>query len=1051
MILSEFGVKRPVTNLMIFLAIIIVSLYSMSRLGIDMMPTIESPAISVVTSYPGASPEDVEIKVTEPLENQLAITPGIEKVTSRSMEGISVITLQFKWGTNTDEASNDVRDRIDHAKPSLPDIPDEISSPFIFKFNTANIPIVVIGAQADRSYPDLYDIMDKRIADPLKQLPGVGTVQLQGGLERQINIWIDRDRLEGYGFAASDILSALDNANITQPLGNLKSGLTDYLLRLPGEFSSPEEIDKVLLGRNGNKVVYLKDVARIEDSFKEVSTIVRIDKRQGLTMMVQKQTGTNTVEVAQRVKDKLRDLGPTLPSDVKLFTVFDTSKDITDALKSLSDSLWMAIVLVIVVVWFFLREFKPSMIIALTIPFSLLISFLYLFLSGRTINIIGLSSLAIASGMVVDNAIVIVDNVYRKLERGQRVSEASIFGASEMFLSIAASTLTTVVVFLPMFFITGVVGVMFAELAAIVTVTLLASLFTAATFSPMLCSVWLKAGNGEKGNGKAGWARAVYDFSEKMFVAWERFYGRILAWCLRHKTFVILGFTAVFIAALFLTRFIGSEFIPEEDSGDLNIVAYMPIGTRVEEADKVARQMEDIFAVLTEKKFSYVRCGQVPGIGRAMGQDSGSHIIYGGCKLVPKTERAQSVNQVAQQLREKIGKLPGVIRTDVSTGSMINRMLMGGGGKSVSVEIIGYSLQDTDAIAGKIKGVLENIPGAVDVSVSREADRPEIRIAVDREKAASLGLDMKTVASTVKTFVEGTSATKYREAGRTYDIYVRLEETSRGRIEDIENISIVSPLTGKQVKLSNFAQVYETAGPIEIERKNRERVVYVEANTFNRSSGSIVADLKRGLSRISIPSGVLVEIGGQAEEQRKAFRDLAILLSLGIVLVYMVIAAQFESLLDPFIIMFSIPFTFTGVFVALAVSGMTLNVLSFLGMVMLMGIVVNNAIVLISYINILRARGHSLSEAVTLGGKDRLRPVLMTTITTLVGLTPMAFSHGEGSETWQPIGISMLGGLTLSTLITMLFVPTLYAVFHRKSAAGFSSKSCPAPGGADDK
>ncbi len=1051
MILSEFGVKRPVTNLMIFLAIIIVSLYSMSRLGIDMMPTIESPAISVVTSYPGASPEDVEIKVTEPLENQLAITPGIEKVTSRSMEGISVITLQFKWGTNTDEASNDVRDRIDHAKPSLPDIPDEISSPFIFKFNTANIPIVVIGAQADRSYPDLYDIMDKRIADPLKQLPGVGTVQLQGGLERQINIWIDRDRLEGYGFAASDILSALDNANITQPLGNLKSGLTDYLLRLPGEFSSPEEIDKVLLGRNGNKVVYLKDVARIEDSFKEVSTIVRIDKRQGLTMMVQKQTGTNTVEVAQRVKDKLRDLGPTLPSDVKLFTVFDTSKDITDALKSLSDSLWMAIVLVIVVVWFFLREFKPSMIIALTIPFSLLISFLYLFLSGRTINIIGLSSLAIASGMVVDNAIVIVDNVYRKLERGQRVSEASIFGASEMFLSIAASTLTTVVVFLPMFFITGVVGVMFAELAAIVTVTLLASLFTAATFSPMLCSVWLKARNGEKGNGKALWFRAVYDFSERMFVAWERFYSRLLAWCLGHKTFVIIGFTAVFISALFLTKFIGSEFIPEEDSGDLNIVAYMPIGTRVEEADKVARQMEDIFAVLTEKKFSYVRCGQVPGIGRAMGQDSGSHIIYGGCKLVPKTERAQSVNQIAQQLREKIGKLPGVIRTDVSTGSMINRMLMGGGGKSVSVEIIGYSLQDTDALAAKIKGVLEDIPGAVDVSVSREADRPEIRIAVDREKAASLGLDMKTVASTVKTFVEGTSATKYREAGRTYDIYVRLEETSRGRLEDIENISIVSPVTGKQVKLSNFARVYETAGPIEIERKNRERVVYVEANTFNRSSGSIVADLKRGLSRISIPSGTFVEIGGQAEEQRKAFRDLAILLSLGIVLVYMVIAAQFESLLDPFIIMFSIPFTFTGVFVALAVSGMTLNVLSFLGMVMLMGIVVNNAIVLISYINILRARGHSLSDAVTMGGKDRLRPVLMTTITTLVGLMPMAFSHGEGSETWQPIGISMLGGLTLSTLITMLFVPTLYAVFHRKAAAGASAVSCPAPGGADDK
>ncbi len=1033
--LPEFGVRKPVTNLMIFLSLIIVSLYAATRLGVDMMPTIESPAISVITSYYGASPEDVEIKVTEPLENQLAITPGIEKVTSRSMEGLSMITLQFKWGTSVDEATNDVRDRIDQAKPLLPDIPDEISSPFIFKFNTANIPILVVGFKADRSYPDLFDIIDKRVSDPLKQLPGVGTVQLQGALERQINVWLDRQRLEGYGLSPAEILNVLERENVTQPVGNIKTGLTDYLLRLPGEFSSPDEINTLIIGTRQGKPVYLRDVARIDDSFKEVSTIVRIDRQPGLTMLIQKQTGTNSVEVANQVKKKLAELSRNLPSDVKAQVVFDTSKDVVDSLNSLSSSLWIAIVLVVLVVWFFLRQFLPSLIIALTIPFSLMITFLYLFLSGRTINVISLSSMAIASGMVVDNAIVVVDNIFRKIERGQRVAEASIFGTQEMFLSIAASTLTTIVVFLPMFFITGVVGIIFAELAAIITATLLASLFTAATFSPMLCSKWLRSAEENAAWKKKSILAGAYSLIEKALVVLENRYSLMLGWCLRHKKTVLIGFSSVFFATLFLTPLVGNEFAPAEDTGDLNISARLPIGTRVEETDIVAKRIEEIFDSIKEKRYSFVRSGQVIGVGRMLGQASGSHVVYAGLKLVPKDKREKSVKEIGQIIRGKIRMIPGVERVDVSSGSIVSQLILGGGGKAISIEIIGNAMEETTALAEKIKAIVEKIPGAVDVAISRDISRPEMRIAVDREKAASLGLNMTTIGRSVKTFIEGTSATKYREKGRTYDIYVRLDEPSRSQISDIENLSLLSPVTGKQVKLSSFAAIYETAGPMDIERKNRERVVRVEANTFNRSSGKIAEDIKKELAKISIPSDVMVNIGGEAEEQQKAFRDLVILLSLGVILVYMVIAAQFESLLDPFIIMFSIPFTFTGCIWAFVLSGMTLNINSFLGMIMLMGIVVNNAIVLISYINILRARGNSLFEAVTAGGKDRLRPVLMTTITTLVGLLPMALSQGEGSESWQPIGITMVGGLTVSTFITMLFVPTLYAVFHRKSAA----------------
>ncbi|MDD5731249.1 MAG: efflux RND transporter permease subunit, partial [Candidatus Omnitrophica bacterium] len=861
----------------------------------------EPPSISVISTYSGASPEDVETKVTEVLENQLATTPGLEKITSSSSEGSSRITLKFTWGTNLDEASNDIRDRIDLAKRLLPDIPDEMDNPIIFKFNTANIPIIYYGFTAKQSYPELYDLVDKRIGDALSQLPGVGTVQIMvGGLERQINIWVDKARLEGYGFSILDIQNALKQENITQPVGDLKTGMTDYLLRLPGEFAAPEEINLVILGRRADKYIYLKDVARVEDSFKEVTSAVRVDKNPGLMMMVQKQSGTNTVEVAQRIKKRMEELIKTLPADIKVVTIFDTSKDIITSLDSLKSSVWLAILLVVLVVWFFLRQFAPSMIVALTIPFSLLISFIYLFLSGKTINTISLSSIAIASGMVVDNAIVVVDNVYRHFERGQRPQEAAIFGTSEMFLSIAASTFTTIVVFAPMLFIPGVVGVIFGELAVIIIVTLLASLFTAATFSPMLCSKWLHLNNNGTTKGKVKASVKFYDFSEKMFKAWEDFYARLLGWSLRHKKTVIIGFTLAFIFSLGLTRFVGNEFIPEEDTGDVRVNISLPVGTRLEETDKIASRIEDILAQdVPEAEYYYVRTGSVRGMGRAFGGAQGSHTIAAGAKLVVKTKRKRSVTEVGQILRDKVKNIPGVIKADISTGNPIGRMITGGGGKAIQIEIIGHSFEETDALAEKIKGILENIPGAVDVSISREFNRPELRIDIDREKTAALGLDMGTISDTLKAFIQGVSATKYREKGETYDIYVRLEEASRTKREDIENLSIIAPLPQEKtsfaaladaealkgasrdhIKLSNIARIYETLGPQDIDRKNRERVVQVECNTYRRSSGKIIEDFNKELSKITLPSDVMINIGGEAEEQRKAFKDLAMLLLL---------------------------------------------------------------------------------------------------------------------------------------------------------------------------
>ncbi|MFA7677773.1 MAG: efflux RND transporter permease subunit, partial [Candidatus Omnitrophota bacterium] len=590
----EFGVKRPVTNLMIFLGIIVVALYSLSKLGIDNMPEIEPPVISVIATYPGASPEDVEAKVIEPLENQLGSTPGLDKITARCLEGLGVISLKFNWGTNLDEASNDIRDRIDLAKRFLPDIPDEMENPIIFKFNSAMMPIIFMSATATDSYPNLYDIIDKKIIDQLKQVSGVGTIQIYGGLERQINIWIDRDKLQGYGFSVLEVKNVLAKENITQPAGSIKSGLTDYLVRIPGEFANPQEIETVILGTREGKLIYLKDVARIEDSHKEVKSIVRNDRKLGLVFFVQKQTGTNTVQVADRVKKKLESLKKTLPSDVEVDVAIDNSEDIITTLKTLGSTVWMGIILVIFVIWFFLRQFKPSFIIAFTIPFSLMMALIYLFMAGKTINVISLSSIVIALGMVVDAAIVVVDNIFSRLERKERPKEAAIFGTTEVFAAIAASTLTTVVVFAPLMFVKGVVGIIFGELAAVVIITLLGSLFTATTFTPMLCSRWLSVKNIE-GSQRNVFVKKIYDFLEKAFKRLEEFYSRLLERCLRHKKTVIIGFAAMFAGSLFLMPFVGNEFSPDEDTGDISVNISLPIGTRIEETDRVASELEEIY------------------------------------------------------------------------------------------------------------------------------------------------------------------------------------------------------------------------------------------------------------------------------------------------------------------------------------------------------------------------------------------------------------------------------------------------------------------------
>jgi len=1024
--LPEFGVKHPTTVTMLFLGIFILGVVCFTRLPIDLMPEIEPPAISVITIYPGAGATDVETKVTKYIEDNLSIVNNLDKITSKSKENLSIVTCTFEWGTDLNEASNDIRDKLEFAKK---DLPDDIEKPMVFKFNTAMMPILVCGVKAKESYFKLYDIIDDKVVDPLKTVPGVGSVKIMAGLQRQINVYFDRKRLEAFHIPIQQVVQILAMENITLPAGSLKLGKTEYIIRLPGEFETPDEIGDVVIGQHGGTLLYLKDVAKVEDSFKEQTMFARTNGEYGLMLMIQKMTGGNTVNITKAVKEKLKKLQRTLPKDIEILPIIDSSDLIVWTIDNLKQSVIWGGIFVILVTLFFLRQLRSSLIIALTIPFSLIIGFIFLYLCGYTINVMSLVSMAIAVGMVVDNAVVVLDNITRHRDRGEKLTEAAIFAPSEVGLAVIAATFTTIVIFVPLMFLGGIVGVMFKQLAFVISITLLASLFTALTFTPMLSSRLLKVT--PSGNPKKRSRKRFYKLSELWFKIVELRYKKLLGWALAHRKKTLGIIILIFILSLALIPIIGTEFIPEIDSGEFQMGIELPVGTRIEETDRVTQEIERIFEkdVPEVKSIASFSGQSEEGYEETMGMKGGSNVGKLFAKLVRKGERRRSTKEIGKVMREKVSRIPGIKKIDIRAGAAMAQILFAGA-KPISIEIIGHNLEETDKLAARIKKIVEDTPGAVDIMISRDVGRPELRIKVDRKRASTLGLNMAQIADTLRTHFYGKEATKFREAGEEYDIFVRMKERDRRIIPDIENIIIIS-FTGKAIKLKNIATITEELEPLEIERKGQERIVKVEARTYGRPLGQIASDIKTELAKINVPAGISVGFGGEVEEQKKAFRNLIMLLILGILMVYMVMASQFESLLDPFVIMFSVPFAFVGVIWFFLLTGTTLSITSFIGLIMLMGIVVNNGIVLVDYTNILRARGLNLFEAIQTAGQHRLRPVLMTSLTTIFGMIPLVLSRGEGSEIWRPLGGAVIGGLLVSTLVTLVIVPVVYSLFEQ--------------------
>lgn len=1010
------SVHNPITTIILFVAIGIMGLFSLSRLGIDLFPDIESNQIMVMTTYTGASAEDIENNITRPLENTLNSVEHLKHISSNSKENVSIITLEFEYGYDINVLTNDVRDKLD----MVTTLPDGASSPIIFKFSADMIPILILGVTAEESMNGLYKILDDQIVTPLARVDGVGTVSVSGVPEREIQVYCDPNKLEAYNLSIETISAVIASANRNTPAGSFDIGSNAYSLRVNHEFDDPSQMLNLVVGTHNGAPVYLHDVAQIHDTIQERIQETYNNGEKGGMIIVQKRSGANAVAISRAAKEQLERVKPTLPADVQIYDIVDTSDNIIATVHSLRDTIITTFLLVMVVVFLFLGRWRATIVVVLTIPLSLLAAVIYILASGETLNIITMSSLSIAIGMVVDNAIVVLENITSHIDRGAKPRQAAIFATKEVGISVMGGTLTTVAVFLPLTMITGMAGILFNAMGWMVTITLTVSTVAAVTFTPVLCSLMMKK------NPKKAWFQSRID---AVMTRFNNFYGGILEWCIHHRKVIILGALLLFAGVvLILGPRLSTEFFPVQDSARIGVEVQLPAGTRQEITRDLALELSQRFREAYPDEITMVnlREGQADTDNFfASMQDNGTHYISMNVTLVKKTERTLGLSQIGDGLRRILGEYPEIRTFSVTEGGN-----GGMGGKStVDIEISGYDFDITDALSEQVAEMFRNMEGCTEVTISRDEYTPEYHVDFDIEKLARHGLDVTTASTYLRNRINGSVTSYYREDGDEYDIRVRYDRKFRESVEDIENITVYNA-QGQGVKIRDLGRVVERATPPTIERKDRERYVTVSGTVgAGYALGDLVAQAQEGMKEISMPAGYMWTIGGTFEDQGDTFGDLFMLMALMIILVFVIMASQFESLTYPFVIMFSMPFAIVGVIIGLAVTGTPFNVMSLLGVLMLIGIVVNNGIVLVDYTILCRERGMSIYEAVVTAGRSRLRPILMTTLTTVLGMIPMAVGGGVGSEMWNSLGMSVAWGLSFSTLITLILIPTLYASF----------------------
>ena len=1017
MAIYKSAIEKPVTTALIFIAVIVIGIYSFMKLPVDMFPQMDPPYITVMTTYPGASASEMETNVTKYMENALTSVDHLKHITSQSKDNMSVVVLELEWGANMDEAVNDVRSYVDMTKSNLP---DNCGTPMIFKLSTSAMPVAQYSITADETYAGLDKILNDEVIPQLNHIDGIGNISLSGAPDRYVYINIDQQKLDAYGLTIEQVGQVVQANNLNLSSGTVKMPQEQYQMQVRSEYIESSEIEDLMVTMTPQgQQVFIRDIATVKDTIKDLSLDEKTNGREAVRLIIAKQTGANTVQVCKEVREELAKIQKQLPSDVKIEKIYDLSDTIQNSINSLEESVMYALLFVVLVVLFFLGKWRATLIIGITIPIALIVAFIYLGVADSSLNIISLCSLTIAIGMVVDDAIVVLENITRHVERGEDPHEAAIYA--------------TIAVFVPLTMLNGMAGIMFHELGWIVTVVCCTSTLVAISLTPMLCSKLLRAKKvhvDAEGNliddeaGQNSWYdRTVVRMLDKI----DMYYAKSLGWCLKHKALTVLIIFGTFILSLIpvFTGRIGSDFMQEQDNARLSVTVKLQRGTRIEETLKTARKLETRFMVLVpEIELINTSAGSNDDATiAALFSSTMNNKISMTVRLPKKWERDQTIWEIAEILRQEMAKYPEIVEYQCQVAS---NGPGGGGGNTVDVEIYGYDFDKTSQLAEQTRRLCMALPGARDVNISREDDRPDIKITVDKEKASRLGLSSATVSTYLRNRVAGMNCGYLKDDGSEYDIVVRLREEDRNSLSDVLNLTIPTP-TGKKVKLSEVATIGEYWAPPTIERKSRQRIVTVKVTPYNTSLGELAGQIEATvLPQLNLPMGYSTHIGGNYEDQQETFGDMGLLFALIILLVYITMASQFESLRMPFIIMLTIFPALTGVIMALWLTGRSLDMIGALGIVLLVGIVVKNGIVLVDYINLMRERGHELNEAITMSGRSRIRPILMTAFTTILGMVPMAVSNGEGAEMWQPLGIVVIGGLTVSTFLTLYLVPVLY-------------------------
>ena len=1022
----ESAVRKPISTVLLFVGVMVFGLFSLSRLSVDQYPEIEIPQISVITMYPGANAADIETNITRVLEDNLNTVNNLKKLTSKSQDNVSMITVEFEYGSDLNEGANEIRDVVSRVQSMLP---DEVDYPTIFKFSTSMMPIMMLAVTAEESYPALSKILDDKLVNVLNRVDGVGAVSVIGAPEREVQVNVDPTKLDAYGLTVEQLGQIIAAENVNIPSGTIDIGNNTFNVKADGEFDLSDELRRVVVSNAGGRTVMLTDVAEIRDTLEKATMDERVNGQRGVRVMFQKQSGANTVNIVHEIQRRLPAIEQSLPRDVKMELIFEGSQEITDAIDSLSETVLYAFLFVVLVVMIFLGRWRATLIICMTIPVSLICSFIYLFATGSTLNIISLSSLSIAIGMVVDDAIVVLENITTHIERGSSPKEAAIYATNEVWLSVIATTLVVVAVFMPLTMVPGMAGILFRELGWIVSIVVCVSTTAAITLTPMMSAYLLRREGGVHDYRGLG---VIYKPIDRALAWLDTAYARSLGWVVRHRRISVFTMMGLFVLSLGLITQVPTEFFPPSDNSRIAATVRLEQNLSVEYTARIARQIDSIlYAEFPEVRLVSASAGANSSDNAfAAMQTTGSHIINYNIRLSEVETRDRSIYTISDLLRRKLDRIPEIREYTVTPGGQMGNM---SGSSTVDIKVFGHDMELTNAIATDLRDRMAQLEGTRDVRLSREDLRPEYNVVFDRNRLSYYGMNSATASQAVRNRIDGLVASKYREDGDEYDIVVRYAEPFRTRVEDIENITLHNA-QGRPVKLREVGRVQEEFAAPEIQRENRQRVITVESSLgAGVALGDVVAEAQRLIDDYPLPDGVDLELGGTVEDQGDAFSDLGMLFVLIILLVYIVMATQFESLKFPFIIMFTIPFACTGVFLALWMTSTPLSLIALIGAIMLVGIVTKNGIVMVDYMNLLIERGAEVSEAVVAGGKSRLRPVLMTSFTTILGMLPLAIGTGAGSETWQPMGIAVIGGLTFSTILTLFIVPALYSILVNRS------------------